>query len=138
MNDGDVKNSQKTSGTSLLEVSESDSFDLSGELEAWKANATGTCFDLGDAKDLFHGVTASNGKLRFSCETSPSLCTCLTRTGSRTETMVFQTSKGSLMLVGDGEYVSYNIKHSGLILPSKRRRLLGGASMTRRGGNGGC
>jgi predicted nuclease with TOPRIM domain len=118
VNDGDVKNSQ-TSGTSLLEVSESDSFDLSGELEAWKAKATGTCFDLGDANDLFRGVTASNGKLRFSCEASPSLCACLTRTGSRTETMVFKTPKGSLMLVGDGEYVSYTIS-----TVSRRRRLL--------------
>ena len=134
VNEGDVKNSQ-TSGTSLLEVSESDSFDLSVELEAWKAKATGTCFDIGDAKDLFHGVTASNGKLRFSCDASPSLCACLTRTGSRTEEVVFQTSKGSLTLVGDGEYVSYNIKHSGLPETSRRRLL---AKASRRGGNRGC
>ena len=39
------------------------------------------------------------------------------------------------MLVGDGEYVSYNIKHSGLPETSRRRLL---AKASRRGGNRGC
>ena len=110
------------SRTQVLQPGSARKAALSAELEAWKAKAIGTCFDIGDAKNLFRGVTAFNGKIRFSCDASPSLCACLTRAGSRKEKVMFQTSKSSLMLLGDGEYVSYNIKHLGS--GNQRRRLL--------------
>ena len=92
--------------------------------------------NIGKAKELFKDVTlSSDGKvIGFSCQKSKQLCECLTKTGLGASEVVFHADDGStLKLQGDGQYVSYSV-----ILPSKRRRLLGGASMTRRGGNGGC
>jgi hypothetical protein len=105
------------------------------ELEKLKKLDT-TCMNIGKAKELFKDVTlSSDGKvIGFSCQKSKQLCECLTKTGLGASEVVFRADDGStLKLIGDGQYVSYNVE-----LPTRRRRLLGSASMTQRGGRGGC
>jgi hypothetical protein len=144
VNEGDVKNSQENSGTSLLEVSESGSLDdfnsLKDEFDSFKQNAKGACFDEGNANEIFKDIKVVDGNIRFSCETSPKLCICLTKASSETKEQRFKSNKATVILKGDGNYASYYIEHESLpednTANGRRRRLLTGTTV--RGAGGGC
>jgi hypothetical protein len=146
VNDGDVtKAKEGGTGTSLIEVSDQNSLlsgsDLNVELfNTIKQNLQGACFDVGNANEMFKDMKVVDGNIQFSCEESPVLCQCLTKSAGETKEVIFTSEAAKLVLKGDGDYISYFIEHESLpevkTATARRRRLLTGTTV--RGSGGGC
>merc|ERR1711998_682688 len=154
VNGGDItKAIEETEGSSasLIEVKRihqnrvrGTSFDLQVEFELFKQNAQGACFGLGNAAELFKGIKIVDKQIQFSCNDSPKLCKCLSKSSSETnEAAIFKSENAAIVFKGNGDYTHYFIQHDHL--PDdmvntngggRRRRLLSG--MMQRSGQGGC